>query len=184
MKIKFLYQPLNIVISGSREYPKENYILIYKELKRLKMLYGVDKFRVVHGGARGVDTYAHLIAKRLGFKIKVVYPDWKKYGKKAGYIRNLLMVKVAHYVIVFWDGKSKGAKHTIDIAKREHVNKSICISRPALTLSKILDVIYSKQNKNWIDSFACPYDAYTKLNTKFKKYIWRKMNRLPNVLDL
>ena len=43
--------------------------------------------------------------------------DWNKYGKRAGYIRNEQMAKEADALIAFWDGKSKGTKHMIDIAR-------------------------------------------------------------------
>ena len=43
---------------------------------------------------------------------------WDIYGKKAGYMRNEEMAKVADALVVFWDGKSKGTKHMIDIGKK------------------------------------------------------------------
>ena len=50
--------------------------------------------------------------------------DWDKYGKSAGYRRNVEMAKFAiedqnkGLLIAFWDGKSRGTKWMIDIAKR------------------------------------------------------------------
>ena len=47
------------------------------------------------------------------------YPaDWEQYGPRAGYIRNSEMAKVATHLIAFWDGRSKGTKHMIDIARK------------------------------------------------------------------
>lgn len=49
---------------------------------------------------------------------------WGFYGKKAGYLRNVEMAKFAidnmnkGLLVAFWDGKSKGTKWMIDIAKR------------------------------------------------------------------
>ena len=45
--------------------------------------------------------------------------DWKKYGKSAGYVRNSEMAEVAESLIAFWDGKSRGTKNMIDIAKNK-----------------------------------------------------------------
>ena len=44
--------------------------------------------------------------------------DWVKYGKAAGPIRNEEMAKYADACIVFWDGKSPGAKSMIALAKK------------------------------------------------------------------
>jgi hypothetical protein len=43
---------------------------------------------------------------------------WDIFGKSAGYKRNEEMAKVADACVIFWDGKSKGTKHMIDIAKK------------------------------------------------------------------
>lgn len=43
--------------------------------------------------------------------------DWDKHGKSAGYKRNEEMARNADALIAFWDGKSKGTKHMIDIAR-------------------------------------------------------------------
>ncbi len=42
--------------------------------------------------------------------------EWDKYGKSAGYIRNRLIVQESDMIVAFWDGKSKGTKHSIDQA--------------------------------------------------------------------
>ena len=36
----------------------------------------------------GADKFAHRIAKEVGIPIIIYYPDWKKYGKGAGMVRN------------------------------------------------------------------------------------------------
>ena len=43
---------------------------------------------------------------------------WDIYGKSAGYKRNEEMAKVADSCVVFWDGKSSGTKHMIDLVKK------------------------------------------------------------------
>ena len=46
----------------------------------------------------------------------IFLPDWDKYGKSAGFIRNKLIINEADMVVAFWDGKSKGTKNSIDLA--------------------------------------------------------------------
>ena len=42
-------------------------------------------------------------------------------SKIAGYRRNKEMVDIASAAICFWDGKSKGTKHTIDLFKEKGI---------------------------------------------------------------
>ena len=56
-------------------------------------------------------------------KVSVFKPDWEKYGRGAGPVRNKEMYKYAledePMVIAFWDGESKGTKSMIDIATKD-----------------------------------------------------------------
>jgi hypothetical protein len=71
----------------------------------------------LNGGAKGADSYGEYYAKERGIPVTIFLPDWNTYGKKAGYIRNKLIVESSDLVIAFWDRVSKGTKHSIDIAK-------------------------------------------------------------------
>lgn len=73
---------------------------------------------VVSGGARGVDTWAEDAAKANGLETKVFKADWDTLGKRAGYVRNLEIVAYCDKVVAFWDGLSRGTKHTMDAAER------------------------------------------------------------------
>jgi len=71
---------------------------------------------VLSGGATGVDEVARQAAKDRRVPFKLYAADWKTYGKAAGPIRNVAMVKDADVVVAFWDGVSKGTRHTIEAA--------------------------------------------------------------------
>jgi predicted Rossmann fold nucleotide-binding protein DprA/Smf involved in DNA uptake len=75
-----------------------------------------ENFYVVSGGARGIDTQAEQIAKSKGLQTIIFKPDWDKYGKRAGFLRNELIINEADFVVAFWNGESKGTKHSIDLA--------------------------------------------------------------------
>jgi hypothetical protein len=66
-----------------------------------------------------------LYANENNIKIIEFPADWEKFGKKAGYIRNEEMAKYSDSCIVFWDGKSKGTKHMIELAKKYNLNLKI-----------------------------------------------------------
>ena len=73
---------------------------------------------VIHGGALGADSLAGAVAQILGLKIEVYPADWEKYGKNAGFKRNLEMLDTKpDLVLAFWDGKSKGTAHTVGHAQ-------------------------------------------------------------------
>ena len=72
---------------------------------------------IITGGAKGVDTIAEEYADKHKISKLVLRPDYKKYGKAAPLLRNKIMVDIADRVIIIWDGKSRGTKHTIDYAK-------------------------------------------------------------------
>ena len=75
-----------------------------------------ENFCVVSGGAKGIDSLGEACAKKLGIETLIIKPDWDTHGKKAGFLRNIDIIKNADFVLVFWDGKSKGSKHSIDLA--------------------------------------------------------------------
>ena len=77
------------------------------------------------GGANGADKLGEKFAKDNNIETEIYLPDWNKFGKKAGYIRNKLIIENCDEVIAFWNGKSAGTKITIDIAKKLNVSLHI-----------------------------------------------------------
>ena len=83
-----------------------------------------DPIEIVSGCARGADQLGQNFAKCLSIPIKFFPANWDLYGKSAGYRRNIEMgeyVKDNGMLVAFWDGKSKGTKHMIDIAKERNI---------------------------------------------------------------
>lgn len=105
-----------IIVAGSRDF--NDVELMRSELNSFVKELGTKSIEVVSGGARGADHLGEHYAKHYNQACSVFPADWKQYGKRAGYIRNAEMAKYAEACIVFWDGKSKGTKHMIDLAKR------------------------------------------------------------------
>jgi len=80
---------------------------------------------IVSGGAKGADSLAEKFADENNISKQIFYPEWSKYGKGAGYIRNKLIIENVDIVFAFWDGKSKGTKHSINLAKE--LNKQLFV---------------------------------------------------------
>lgn len=106
-------------VVGSRTF--NNFSIFQSVLDNFRTL---DKqfCRIVSGGAKGTDRLAKRYALLYQFPIKEYYPDWAKYGKAAGPIRNKLIVNDCDLLLAFWDYESRGTKSSIDFAKSLHKN--------------------------------------------------------------
>lgn len=107
---------MNIIVAGGRDF--EDYELLRQTLNY--QLITVREPVIVCGEARGADSLGRRYAEEYGLKIKSFPADWAKYGRSAGFKRNLEMANIADALIAFWDGKSKGTKHMIDTMKALH----------------------------------------------------------------
>ena len=85
---------------------------------------------VVHGAARGVDQMAGEWAIELGLAVDAHPADWNNLGKRAGYVRNAEMVKIADCAIFVWDGKSKGTRHSIRLVHDKGIPYVVVIKNP------------------------------------------------------
>lgn len=111
-----------VIVAGSRSFSDRS--LMYKKLDYY--LQNQDKILIVHGGANGADKCTAMYAKERGIKTKVFLPNWDKYGKKAGILRNIEMFEYASQFqnrgcVVFWDGKSKGTKNDIELSEKYNI---------------------------------------------------------------
>ena len=108
---------MKIAIVGSRDYDQPGWIL--QLLERLGRNPNTSEITIVSGGARGVDKIAERGALEYGFRVISHPAEWAKYGRRAGFRRNHLIVSDADIVVAFWDGFSRGTMHSIDIAKSQ-----------------------------------------------------------------
>ena len=105
---------MKVAIVGTRTYPDLEQVREY-----VRQLSPDDI--VISGGAKGVDETAEDEARKLGMEVISLSPEWNKYGKRAGLMRNDLIVAMADCVVAFWDGVSRGTKYTIDKAKEKNM---------------------------------------------------------------
>ena len=82
---------------------------------------------LVCGMARGADMLAYSLWANHNMKIHTFPADWKTHPRSAGYIRNAEMGNFADVLVAFWDGKSRGTKHMIDIMNK--LNKPVYVVR-------------------------------------------------------
>lgn len=104
-----------VIIAGTRSF--DDYELLRTKMDHL--LSRRSEIEIVSGTARGADQLGERYAAERGYALKQFPADWNTYGKSAGYRRNAEMAEYADAAVVFWDGRSKGSKHMIDLAREK-----------------------------------------------------------------
>lgn len=109
---------MKVIIAGGRDFSD------YESLKHYckYLLKNQPDVEIVCGMARGADMLGKRYAEEHGLKVKKFPAQWNKYGKRAGYLRNADMADYADSLIAFWNKKSKGTKHMIDLAREKGLN--------------------------------------------------------------
>lgn len=75
---------------------------------------------VVCGEAAGADSLGKQWAINKGIKVESHKPNWDKFGRGAGHIRNCEMLNVSDGVVAFWNLFSPGTSHMINIAHKNN----------------------------------------------------------------
>lgn len=127
---------IKLAIVGSRTW--DNYAFFERELN--KIIAGAE-VHIISGGQRsvkpthsgnamyfGADYFAECYARDKQIPITIYHAQWNKYGKSAGYKRNVLIVNDCEILVAFWVDRSPGTKHSIDLATR--ANKRVIIFDP------------------------------------------------------
>lgn len=110
--------PVRILVCGSRTFSHP--VVVASELAFVSTYYN-GNIMIIHGAAPGADTLADEWAKAVGKEIEAYPADWKRYGKRAGFLRNTQMLEEGRpdRVVAFVDkplAESKGTKMMVDIA--------------------------------------------------------------------
>ncbi|MCP6682939.1 DUF2493 domain-containing protein [Bacillus nakamurai] len=114
---------IKVVVAGGRDF--NDYDLLRCKLDSALRNRQNEKIVIVSGKARGADSLGERYARERGYEISEHPADWDKFGKAAGYIRNKEMAEEADALMAFWDGKSRGTKHMIDLAKKNGLKIAI-----------------------------------------------------------
>lgn len=78
---------------------------------------GAEQVSIISGMAPGADRLAVQFADNENVQLHEFPADWNTYGKAAGYRRNADMAAAADGLLAYWDGKSRGTMHMINIAR-------------------------------------------------------------------
>lgn len=118
-----------VLICGDRNW--ENFQLIIDTLSKIQQERGVEV--VIEGEAKGADTCGKVAAERLGIPVEPHPALWRKYGLKAGPIRNREMLKDGRPTLVLafhnYIENSKGTKDMVNTARAAGVPVHIITER-------------------------------------------------------
>jgi hypothetical protein len=108
---------IKVIIAGGRDFQDWDKLVevcdrAFKDYKQIE---------IVSGAANGADKLGERYANERGHLIKLFPADWDKYGKSAGYRRNAEIADYAGALVAFWDGKSRGTSHMINLAKSKEL---------------------------------------------------------------
>ena len=141
----------HIIVCGGRHF--ENYALLCKTLAEN---FGNDIEEIVSGHCQGADMFGEQWAKEHEVSCKIFPAEWKRYGKKAGPMRNKQMVDYIDgfskkAVVAFTSPNSVGTRNTIALAKRNGIP---VIEVPYIPLSEsqkiVLDQVVNRLKTDFI----------------------------------
>lgn len=113
---------MNVAIIGSRGF--SNYNLVEVTMEIFQETHPLIT-TMVSGGARGADKLGEKWALNNNIPTKIFLAEWDKHGRAAGFIRNKDIIENADHVIAFWDGVSKGTKHSLDLCKKSGIVNTV-----------------------------------------------------------
>lgn len=112
---RYPVRPLRILVTGSRNWDDRDAVID----ALIERDDGVPEAVLVHGGARGADTMAANLAEMFGWAVEAHPADWARYGKSAGFLRNVEMVSLgANICVVFALKWASGSGHCARAARR------------------------------------------------------------------
>jgi hypothetical protein len=116
---------VKVIIAGSRTL-HPTVVDIFDALAQA----GFAPREIVSGTASGVDVCGENYGVLYNIPVKRFPADWVLLGRRAGYARNCQMADYADALLAFWDEKSRGTKHMIDIAKEKGLEVHVMVPIP------------------------------------------------------
>ena len=102
------HSPFRVAIVGSRSLRMDN----------IGDYLPPNTTEIVSGGAKGIDQSAKIAAAERRLHLTEFLPEYARYGRAAPLIRNRDIVRYADYVLIVWDGTSRGTRAVIEDCKR------------------------------------------------------------------
>jgi hypothetical protein len=108
---------MKVLVCGGREY--DDWSSVKEVLDDYHSRYGITL--VIQGGARGADFLGRVWAVEHDIEFKEFPADWKTNGRRAGPIRNALMLNEGNPDLVVAFSGGRGTKDMLDKATNKGV---------------------------------------------------------------
>ena len=118
-----LISKYKVIIAGCRDF--NDYELLKEKCDYFLQDEKKEDVVIISGHASGADALGERYAQERGFLLETYPADWKAHGRAASPIRNAKMASVAHALIAFWDGKSRGTKNMIETARKYNLKVAV-----------------------------------------------------------
>lgn len=104
---------MKVLVCGGRDFQNENFVWESLDAIVIDLL--------IEGGANGADKCAHDYAVQMRIPHLTVPANWPLYGKKAGILRNIKMLKEYRPDLVVAFPGGNGTAHMVRIAREAGV---------------------------------------------------------------
>ena len=112
---------LRLLITGSRTWSDVE--CIRTAFMQIKDNHGVEVVLVSGACPKGADRLCEVVAAELGWKVELHPADWNRYGKRAGFVRNSVMIDTEpDLVLGFIHNGSKGATMTAKLSIKKGIH--------------------------------------------------------------
>lgn len=101
---------MQILITGGRDFYDQE--MVFKTLDEIHSKSSISL--VIHGAAKGADSLANQWAVDRSVPVDACRPDWKRFGRAAGVIRNKTMLDKSPDLLVAFPG----GRGTADMVQR------------------------------------------------------------------
>ena len=108
---------MRVLVCGGRDFNDEKALRYAMN----SVTAGAENVVIIHGGARGADSLAGLIADKAGVPVEVFPADWDRHGKRAGFVRNTQMLVEGKPDLVLAAPGGKGTAMMVEIARKAGV---------------------------------------------------------------
>ncbi len=109
---------VSLAIIGARTF--DDYDLLCTEVTNQCKLWDIeikDIDAIVGGHCKGADMLGEKFAQENKIPKLIFKPDWAKYGKRAGFLRNHDIVNNTTHIIAFPSVRGAGTQHSIRLAE-------------------------------------------------------------------
>jgi hypothetical protein len=128
-----MYKKIGII--GSRR--RDDHLTFSQIYVEFNKLYEEGDWIVSGGCPKGGDRIAEVIAKQYSIPILILYANWEKYGRLAGFIRNTDIAKYSDIILAsVSNDRTGGTEDTLRKFKKMCENKGFYIEE--ITTSNIV----------------------------------------------